>query len=372
MNKIQITDDYALQIKIGEQIYRENPKQYTEQRIHYINKTINWYMPDATAEEKHNAFFHSIYDYWVYGNDIEEEFFYGFTTMPHEEKKKYISLREKIVFIRQLNDPVAEKIFLDKYKTYRLLEKEYRREVIKVASEADYDEFCGFVDRHPTFFVKPSSLALGEGVYREKLEKWPGKKELFDHLLEKMNAPSEIQSISGGHLVLEEEVIQHEALAKLNASTVNIVRIATVLMPDDVKIAFAALRVGRAGKEIAGPSEGEIYCGVNPETGVVDSKGDTGNPGEIFVDHPDSHEPLLGFQIPMWDELIAMAKDVAKRVPDVRYVGWDFALSNRGWVVIEGNEHGDFLNQLVYKKPYKKEFEELIGYHIDKDFWWEY
>ena len=38
---------------------------------------------------------------------------------------------------------------------------------------------------------------------------------------------------------------------------------------------------------------------------------------------------------------------MASEVPDVHYVGWDIALTNEGWVMIEGNEDGQFGFQYI-------------------------
>ena len=38
---------------------------------------------------------------------------------------------------------------------------------------------------------------------------------------------------------------------------------------------------------------------------------------------------------------------MASECPDVHYVGWDLALTDDGWVMIEGNEDGQFGFQYI-------------------------
>lgn len=53
------------------------------------------------------------------------------------------------------------------------------------------------------------------------------------------------------------------------------------------------------------------------------------------------------------------AKELAKMVPDVKYVGWDLALTENGWVMIEGNEDGQFVFQYFSHQGVAKEIKEI-------------
>ena len=43
-----------------------------------------------------------------------------------------------------------------------------------------------------------------------------------------------------------------------------------------------------------------------------------------------------------------------------KYVGFDFALTDEGWVVVEGN-WGNFPHQVCLGKGIRKEFEQLMN-----------
>ena len=55
--------------------------------------------------------------------------------------------------------------------------------------------------------------------------------------------------------------------------------------------------------------------------------------------------PIVGFQIPRWDEAKDFVRKAAQVVPSIRIIGWDVALSQDGWVLIEANRAGEWLTQ---------------------------
>jgi len=58
------------------------------------------------------------------------------------------------------------------------------------------------------------------------------------------------------------------------------------------------------------------------------------------------------------DEAVKMIKELALIVPEVRYVGWDIALTDKGWVLIEGNDKGMFVG---IQKTTQKGFRPVIN-----------
>jgi hypothetical protein len=52
---------------------------------------------------------------------------------------------------------------------------------------------------------------------------------------------------------------------------------------------------------------------------------------------------ILGFVVPCWGDVVELATTAAARLPRVRYVGWDVAITDeRGPVLVEGNDMADF------------------------------
>jgi len=46
---------------------------------------------------------------------------------------------------------------------------------------------------------------------------------------------------------------------------------------------------------------------------------------------------MIGMQIPHWDKVVNMVMEAAKIPEDMRYIGWDIAITDEGCELIEGN-----------------------------------
>ena len=43
------------------------------------------------------------------------------------------------------------------------------------------------------------------------------------------------------------------------------------------------------------------------------------------------------FNVPLFHEAVELVKECAKVIPEIAYVGWDVAISDKGPVIVEGN-----------------------------------
>ncbi len=372
MNSIKITAEKAEMISIGKELFEENSRVYNERMLSIIRKTIDANMPNATDAEKEDKFYQSIYDYWVYGNNIAEEFYFHFDNMSHEEKCEYVTYRNQQLYIYHLNKKEDSVLLNDKFKTYNLFQPYYKREVIQICSEDDFEMFESFITRHPVFVAKPAALGLAIGVHKVDSNDYPDKKELFTDLLHEGVAMHEGHTWRGSNAVVLEEIIkQHEELAAIHPESVNGIRVTTVRMGDKVHIVHPWFKIGANGNFVTSAAQGTMDAGIDPETGIVDTWGYKEN-GDKMEYHPQTGIRIPGYKIPRWKELIEMATEVALKLDTINYVGWDFVLTpDNGWCIMEGNFAGEFMWQMTYEKGMKKEFEELIGWKPSVDFWWQ-
>ena len=99
------------------------------------------------------------------------------------------------------------------------------------------------------------------------------------------------------------------------------------------------------------------FAAIDERTGVTLGVAD--EKGNAYTHHPDSGLPLLGFQIPRWDEACEMVKLLAKGIPDNRYTGWDLALTDEGWLLVEGNYIPLIIWQIAAHKGIRPDFERM-------------
>ena len=71
-----------------------------------------------------------------------------------------------------------------------------------------------------------------------------------------------------------------------------------------------------------------------------------------FIIHPITKEPIKGFKIPYWNDVIKLVKKAGLVVEGVGYVGWDIAITDNGPILIEGNVSP---GSLVLQTPYARE-----------------
>lgn len=138
--------------------------------------------------------------------------------------------------------------------------------------------------------------------------------------------------------LIEEEIIQHKELEKLNPYAVNSFRIVTLLKNGKVYILNNALRIN-IDKEVSIGCQ-DAYMKLN-ENGTLASPvvDDLGN---IFKKHPLTGQDLSKAKIPYVKEAFEMVRKAALIVPEIRYVGWDVAFTKKGPILVEGNEYPSY------------------------------
>lgn len=373
MNKIAFTENPQEMIAIAKEIMVKKREKYSDGMINLIKESIKRRLPNASTEEIMNQFYLTVYHYWAYGASFDEYYYYHFADKTHDEKMKYMTFQVRMLYGKHLNELDKAHLLMNKYETYQYFQDAYLRDMIWCKSEDDYPAFLDFTARHPEFVVKPTDMGGGRGVHKATVAglSEPEKKAFFSDLLAE-GYTNRDKYLKGKErsVVLEELIDQDDAIAVFNHESVNGVRVNTLLLHDEVIIYEPWLKIGRGGNFLTSAVFGTMDAGIDEKTGVVNTAGYT-ETGEIWERHPDNNIQIKGFQVPRWDELISLAKKCARKAPFFTYIAWDFALSKKGWCVMEGNYCGDFMWQLYRERGMKKEFEELIGWKLEKEYWWE-
>lgn len=378
----RITEDRNEMESLGRQIVEANPEIYTDRVVGVIKRYINKMMPNASAEEKTSVCYRSVYDYWAYGNTIMGEFLYNLPAKSHEEKYSYIFMRILQLYCTHLNDKAtAKRLLSDKYGSYKFLREYYFRDMILIHDEGNYDEFCSFIGKHPVFVVKPLNFGGALYIYKDSVDNYANLRELFDKLLRERvrmandtSRNNQLQISGEVDVILEEVIDQAPEMAAFHPASVNCLRLNSFKDGNDVKLFYPTLKMGSGDGIADNTVAGGFFAGVNASTGVVETNlyGEGRYVNEPIECHPDTGVKVRGFQIPHWDEAVSLAAKLLKKFDGINYVGWDLALTPRGWCVVEVNNHpAATFCQTAYKKGLRKEFEDFVGWKIDKQFWWQ-
>lgn len=382
MNSIIVTNDKKKMEEIGRRIAKEKIKIYTPLMIRKLEERIWKERKDLSQKEFESLLYCSIYDYWVYGNNIDEEFYYRFYEKTHQEKITYMTNRVRLVYMDYMccggvvpANPIVrqERIELleNKYKCYKKLEPYYKRDIIEICKEDDFELFEDFVRKHPVFVVKPSDFYYGIGVHKTDINNFRNTTDAFRSILDEGIDIKKKHPALKSSLVLEELIVQVDELASLHPSSINGIRVTAVIDKNgQVILLHPWIKCGAGGQFVASAALDGFDAEIDADTGIVISDGYSEN-GKIYEVHPDTGIRIKGFAIPQWEELKKTVEELMHELPDYRYIGWDFVLTKKGWVVMEANYSGEFMWQLIRQSGGKNEFEEIIGWKMENDFWWQ-
>jgi hypothetical protein len=120
---------------------------------------------------------------------------------------------------------------------------------------------------------------------------------------------------------------------------------------DGPPITSMIIRLGsKAGDKVVCDYDGTIYCGVDLETGRLFHpfirSGDKQGVfyGTPLTNHPDTGAVLENVQIPDFQQLKALLKEISSFIPMTPYLVFDIVPVDGGFKILEINSHGQVRN----------------------------
>ena len=136
--------------------------------------------------------------------------------------------------------------------------------------------------------------------------------------------------------VIEEVVIQHPDMNRINPGSVNTIRVYTVLSDGVSNVVYACIRMGNSDRPVDNINAGGMYSPIDLETGKIACAA-CDKQRIVYERHPRSGCLLKGYQIPYWDKVMDICREAAHKVPQMGYIGWDVAITKDGPLFIEAN-----------------------------------
>lgn len=186
---------------------------------------------------------------------------------------------------------------------------------MKSANKADVQNYCRYTSSD-SFIVKPINLSSGYNIFS----------------INKNDIPKYI----GQDYLIEEKVVNHESIAKLSDKSCNTIRIFTLVKNNKLNILSASLRIGSQGSVIDNMHGNGHAIPIDINTGIVYGIG-RNYLGDTFVKNPNCGQYYIGMKIPFWETILLSLEKVTKIVPEIKYNGWDIAVTKDGIEYIEGN-----------------------------------
>ena len=262
----------------------------------------------------------------------DEYFFCCFRTIRDDsERSKFLSRLDKDLTLSSKTN-ADRKLLGNKYVFYKKFEKFFNRQVL-IAPKDGKEKIVSFLSQNKKYIAKPLSGQKGRGIF---IREYDGTDEGIK------NEALFLVSLEDKHII-EEIIIQDPSMASLNVDSINTIRISSRWNSKGFSLIEAFIRIGRKGRCTDNLSGGGIAAEIDISSGRIKSKG-IDNRLHFYDKHPDSGIDLQGFQIPNWQELLDLVKEAHENIKGYPYIAWDFALSKKGWVLVEGN-WGYFISQ---------------------------
>lgn len=263
-------------------------------------------------------------DYFVKGNGY---------TMSKYEKKRFFTLKKAFWLQDTVNNPEYIHFLENKAEALDLFKDLVQRNWL-YAPKSSFEDYMAFVKKTPVFIAKPVGGMCGEGIKKYSTGEIPEEdlKTLFNRFVT-------------DDILLEECLKAHDDIY-LGTTALSTFRIYTMIDKNgEVHVLKAKYRVG-TGDAITDTADGCIAYPISIENGVIEGPGiNEVLFSENYFYHPGCDKLVVGMKIPMWDLVLEVVTEAAKKIPQVRYVGWDIAITNNSVEIIEGNHnpyHGTF------------------------------
>lgn len=147
---------------------------------------------------------------------------------------------------------------------------------------------------------------------------------------------SQVEEKIRDDIVIQRPVVQHEKLSAINPTSVNTIRMISLLSQDGVKVYSSILRMGINGSRVDNASSGGITCGIS-EDGCLKKYAYKAN-GERFEQHGDSGIVFDGYEIPGYRKCLEAVASLHVQIPHFRLVSWDFSVDQTETpILIEAN-----------------------------------
>lgn len=313
-----------------------------------IKTAISNFEPDNLSEKEYKKIFRKLIVYrYIYHLRASEYYLYNFESNSYEDRQTFMTRNLTNKYYSVINSRIFRKVFDNKNLSYKVFNKYYKRDLICIKDKKDIAEFEKFIKNKKRFILKPFEGHSGDGIEIIDTNKFKNTKELFNYTMNKIP------------YVAEELINQSKELSCFHKQSVNTIRVVSFQYKDDVAILWAFLRTGQGNNEVDNMGAAGLGALIDPETGIIISDGYDWL-GRTQECHPDSKIKFKGYQIPKWDELLEMVKNLSSEISQMHCVGWDLSLTDKGWVLVEANARPQCVTiQTFTKKGYRPYYDKM-------------
>ena len=248
---------------------------------------------------------------------------FEFYRLNSRQRATYITRGKNNAYVHKLNPHQYWHLLEDKVEFLQRFDGLHGRDWIDLR-QTDEAGFLDFIRRHPKFVGKPVSGTCGRGI------------EFFE-----ISPESRVEGLyqmlrSAGQVLVEELIVQHPMVNHIYPLSVNTLRLVTIRVGEQVHLVFSCMRIGN-GKRVDNLNSGGMAVLLDLEKGELCSPG-ADKDGKAYFQHPMTGTDLIGAPVPFCHEARQLVTEAALRVPELGYIGWDVAVTEKGPILVEANQ----------------------------------
>lgn len=295
-----------------------------------VNKTHT-----KTNKKRFLIFLDIVYCGLKYQAGYMDYYLFAMYDLNKKQRETILTRGKNNEIVKQLNDPLYNIYFNNKAEFNKKFNNYLNRDWLFINK---YDDFLNFIKNKKEIFCKPLDLSCGKGIEKINTDN-KNPKDLYDYLIKK------------NLFLIEEVAIQHNKLNELHPNSINTIRLITINNGINTTVVTGFLRIGNNNNFVDNFNNGGLTSKIDINSGTIyvpaiDKK------GNLYNKHPLTNTKIVGFTIPMWNEVKKICIKAASVIPEVGYVAWDVCVGNEKPFLIEGNEYpGHDLYQLP---PHRK------------------
>lgn len=283
------------------------------------------------------------------GSGLTDYLNYKFYDKSWKERKEYVTIKYGSNFYakyspRDLSTNLSIKTNFHKYYS-KYTKRDY------YIYEFGMNKLKDFVSKNEVFMIKPTDGLAGTDVKKMKASEVEDIEKFY-------------QYIKDNNMFLEEYVIQDDMWGKICPNSVNTIRAMTRIIDGKAELFYAAARIGNGTAVVDNFHQGGVGVRIDMKNGKLIGNAISKDLTEVER-HTATNIKFDGFEIPYWNEIRNMVCEAAMENPDVKVVGWDVAISNKGPLLIEANRRPGFdLVQVLENKGCKYMLEEVADNNV--------
>ena len=280
-----------------------------------INSLLNVRNKVKEKSNKHFILLDMIYCSLRYQAAFYDYLEFEFYSINNKQRKTYLTNGKNNEIVKTFNDKNYCYLLDDKAEFNKLYKKYLNRDFL--LPNSSIEEFNSFIKNKDRVIVKPVDGVGGVGI------KIVSTKE--ENLYEKYKK-----------YLIEEIIIQNDKLNEIYNKSVNSLRLFTFYDGKNSYLLQSIIKFGN-GNVVDNFSSGGMYAFVSDDGTIITPAIDKND--NIYESHPITKKQILGFKIPLFEEAKKTVLEASKELNEIKYIGWDVAITNDKASIIEGNSY---------------------------------